>query len=188
MEPTTRDHILDAAQKLAQQRGFHAFSYRDIAAEVGIRGPSIHYYFQSKDDLGAALVERYRLRFSRDRAIIDRSGTARERLQRYTQLFRKTLMDGGKMCLCGMFAAEMSFLPKAMQAGVEGFFVENEGWLAEILEAGKKDKTLNFSGTSDEHAVIILATLEGSLLAARVARRPDRFDSAIATMLKGLAA
>ncbi|HJT14927.1 MAG TPA: helix-turn-helix domain-containing protein, partial [Dongiaceae bacterium] len=55
----TRARILDVAQGLIQQRGYNGFSYRDIADEVGIRAPTIHYYFPAKADLAAALVDRY---------------------------------------------------------------------------------------------------------------------------------
>src|SRR5215475_711205 len=105
MDPATREHILDIAQALVQQRGFAAFSYRDVAAQVGIRAPSIHYHFPSKDDLGVALVERYRQRFTRHRSLIERSGTPAERLDKYVALFRSTVADSAKMCLCGMLAA-----------------------------------------------------------------------------------
>ena len=46
---------MDSAQHLVQTRGYHAFSYADIAEEVGSRKASIHYYFPSKTDLGKAL-------------------------------------------------------------------------------------------------------------------------------------
>ena len=60
---STRDRILDSAQALAQTRGFNAFSYADIAGELGIRKASIHHHFPSKFDLEAELLSRYRLSF-----------------------------------------------------------------------------------------------------------------------------
>lgn len=39
----TRGRILDVAQRLIQDRGYNGFSYRDVAAEVGIRAPTIHH-------------------------------------------------------------------------------------------------------------------------------------------------
>ncbi|MBC7941403.1 MAG: helix-turn-helix transcriptional regulator, partial [Chitinophagaceae bacterium] len=60
----TRERILATAQMLAQQRGFNAFSYADIAAAVGVRKASIHHHFASKGDLELALVQRYRQQFA----------------------------------------------------------------------------------------------------------------------------
>ncbi len=189
MDASTREHILDVAQELAQARGFHAFSYRDIAVKVGIRAPSIHYYFPSKDDLGVALIDRYRERFGRERALVVKAGSAKKRLERYAQLFKQTLLDGGKMCLCGMLAAEISSLPKPMQVGVQGFFAENEAWLAALLELGKVDQSLKaVTGGYARHAASVLATLEGALLAARVAKDPSKFDDTVAILVHSLAA
>jgi TetR/AcrR family transcriptional repressor of nem operon len=188
MDTDTREHILDVAQALAQQRGFNAFSYRDIAATVGIRGPSIHYYFPSKDDLGVALIERYRQQFSRQRATIDRQASARKRLEKYAQLFRATANDAGKMCLCGMLAAEFAALPKAMQVGVRGFFDENEGWLADILELGRSRGEFRFEESSAARAESVLSTLEGAMLSARVARDAGKFDHIVDGLLGSLAA
>jgi len=61
----TAKQILDVAQEMVQTRGYNAFSYADISAQVGIRKASIHYHFPNKSDLGKEVVARYRERFSR---------------------------------------------------------------------------------------------------------------------------
>src|SRR6185369_16920377 len=53
---TTAAQILDAAETLIQTRSYSAFSYQDIADELGIRKASIHYHFATKADLGVAVV------------------------------------------------------------------------------------------------------------------------------------
>ncbi len=55
----TQTAILDTAQELIQRVGVNAMSYADISAVVGIRKASIHYYFPTKYDLIAALLDRY---------------------------------------------------------------------------------------------------------------------------------
>jgi AcrR family transcriptional regulator len=67
----TSEQILDIAQFLVQTRGFNAFSYADIASQLGIRNAAVHYHFRSKTDLGHALVVRYRQTFARALATID---------------------------------------------------------------------------------------------------------------------
>src|SRR5579862_1588267 len=56
---STRDRILDIAQRLIQSRGYNAFSFDDLAEELDIRTASIHYHFPTKADLGIALLRRY---------------------------------------------------------------------------------------------------------------------------------
>ena len=48
--------ILDIAERRMRQTGYNAVSYRDIAAEMGIKSASLHYHFPKKADLGAALT------------------------------------------------------------------------------------------------------------------------------------
>ena len=60
----TASRILDVAERLVQTRGFNGFSYADIAAELKISKPSLHYHFPSKAALGEALIGRYAARFT----------------------------------------------------------------------------------------------------------------------------
>lgn len=50
-----RQQILEAAARHFSDRGFHATSMRDIAADVGFLVGSIYYHFESKDALFVAV-------------------------------------------------------------------------------------------------------------------------------------
>ena len=54
----TRQRILQAAAALFARSGFHGTSTRDIAAEVGIRQPSLFHHFSSKQAMLAELLDR----------------------------------------------------------------------------------------------------------------------------------
>lgn len=54
----TRERILDAALLRFGSRGFEAVSLDEIAAEVGITKQTVLYWFTSKDELLAAVIER----------------------------------------------------------------------------------------------------------------------------------
>src|SRR5260370_11493831 len=51
--------IMDAAERRMQQGGFGGFSFREIAADVGIKSSSVHYYLPTKEDLAAAVNRRW---------------------------------------------------------------------------------------------------------------------------------
>jgi len=54
-----RDAILKAAEARIRRNGFHGFSFRDLAEDVGIKSASVHYYFPTKADLGVSLMRNY---------------------------------------------------------------------------------------------------------------------------------
>jgi AcrR family transcriptional regulator len=55
---TTKDKLMDAAEKLFARRGFHGASLRDITAEAGVDLALVNYHFGSKKQLLAAVLER----------------------------------------------------------------------------------------------------------------------------------
>ncbi len=46
-----RREILDVAEKLFWEKGFHAASMEDVADAIGLTKPAIYHYFASKDDI-----------------------------------------------------------------------------------------------------------------------------------------
>ena len=60
--------ILNVARRLMMERGYNGFSFRDVAAEVGIKSASIHYHFPSKAELAETAARDYREWCSRELA------------------------------------------------------------------------------------------------------------------------
>ena len=54
-----REELLATGLKLFSQRGFHATTIADIAEATGTAHGLVYHYFQSKDDLLSAILERY---------------------------------------------------------------------------------------------------------------------------------
>lgn len=183
----TASRILDAAEQLVQVRGFNGFSYADIAAELHITKPALHYHFAAKSDLGEALISRYSGRFSVALAEIDAGGlSASAKLAAYADLYLQVLRNR-RMCLCGMLAAEYQTLPQPMRDAVIRFFDSNEAWLEDVLDQGRQDGTLQFTGPSCDTARMVVSGLEGAMLVARPYGDIARFQSAAANLLAGLA-
>ncbi|HTX31841.1 MAG TPA: TetR/AcrR family transcriptional regulator [Solirubrobacteraceae bacterium] len=187
-ENGTAERILDIAERLVQTRGFNSFSYADIAAELGITKASLHYHFQSKAELGSALIRRYADRFAESLSGIEHDvPRAPAKLQAYADLYAGVL-QGKRMCLCGVLAAEYQTLPKPMRQAVIRFFDDNQRWLADVLEQGRAEASLGFPGSADDTAQSILSTLEGAMLVARPYGDVDRFNATAHQLLDSLAA
>jgi TetR/AcrR family transcriptional repressor of nem operon len=185
-EADTATAILDVAERLLQVRGYNGFSYADIAAELGVTTAALHYHFASKAELGEAVVARYAARFGDALASVDSaSDDATERLRGYVAIYADVLRHG-RMCLCGMLAADFQTLPAAMRDAVLGFFDTNETWLTWVLKGGAEDGVLSFAGPAEETARVIVSTLEGAMLIARPYDDVARFTAAAGRMIDGL--
>jgi TetR/AcrR family transcriptional regulator, transcriptional repressor for nem operon len=182
----TAERILDSAERLVQTRGFGNFSYADVASELGITKASLHYHFPEKAELGQALITRYAERFSDALSRIDQElPNARAKLEAYAGLYAEVL-QGKRMCMCGVLAAEYQTLPKPMRVAVIRFFDENQTWLVHVLTEGEDDKTLAYSGSKDDVAQSILSTLEGAMLVTRPYGDVGRFDATARQLVAGL--
>jgi TetR/AcrR family transcriptional repressor of nem operon len=182
----TATQILDVAERLVQIRGFNAFSYADVAGELGLTNAALHYHFPSKAELGEALIARYSMRFMGALTDIDESiSNPLRKLDAYTDLYAGVLRSQ-RMCLCGMLAADYETLSPGMQGAVADFFERNERWLAEVLKQGRDDGTLRFPGSPLDEARSIVSGLEGAMLIARSLGDIKRFKSAASHLLTAL--
>jgi TetR/AcrR family transcriptional repressor of nem operon len=182
----TAERILDIAERLVQTRGFNGFSYADISAQLGITKASLHYHFATKDELGAMLITRYRDAFVDALRAIDGEGeSSLHKLNAYVKLYEDVLRRD-RMCLCGMLAAENRTLSREMQTLVHGFFDANERWLATVVDRGRANGELRFSGPAVDQARLLVVALEGAMLVARGCGEPARFTVAAARLLDQL--
>jgi TetR/AcrR family transcriptional repressor of nem operon len=185
-ERPTAERILDIAERLVQTRGFTNFSYADVARELGITKASLHYHFPGKAELGHALITRYAERFEEALARIDDTlPGARAKLEAYASLYADVL-EGKRMCMCGVLAGEYENLPEPMRAAVIRFFDDNQTWLTRVLAEGRREGSLAFSGSTEDVAQTIFGALEGAMLIARPYGDVTRFNAAARLLLSRL--
>jgi TetR/AcrR family transcriptional regulator, transcriptional repressor for nem operon len=181
-QTTTASSILDAAQRMTQAVGYNGLSFRDLAAAVGIKSASVHYHFPSKGLLGAAIARRYTDRLVEHLAQVEaRHGDLDDAMDAYVQVFRTTLEQDGRMCLCGMLAAETDAIPDEVRAEVCRFVDANVQWLAGVFD--KAAEPAASGEDSRAQAMVIFAALEGAMLVARGTGDVASFD-AMAARLK----
>ncbi len=55
--PLTRERVLDAAIRLADQSGIEAISMRKVGQELGVEAMSLYNHVSNKDDLLTGMVD-----------------------------------------------------------------------------------------------------------------------------------
>jgi len=176
MNSNTREMILAAARRTAQAHGYAGLNFRELADEVGIKAASIHYYFPSKADLGAAVAKRY---WEDTAAYLDNLSTQNPDplicLHRYPEMFRRSLESGNRICLCSFMAAEHDDLPQVVKKEIQIFADVNVAWLSNVLSAvGATDPE-----DCERRASAIFAAIAGAQLMARSRSDISLFDSLI---------
>jgi TetR/AcrR family transcriptional regulator, transcriptional repressor for nem operon len=164
----TADEIMDAAERRIREAGYNGFSFRDLAADVGVKSASVHHHFPTKPALAAAVARRYADRFLG--AVEGERGEAL--VGAWRAAFRRALREDGRMCLCGVLGAEAGALPPEVAAEARRFFERGAECLARAhggSPAAARDAGLR-----------VLATLEGAMLLARALGDPAAFDRATA--------
>src|SRR6476661_5042238 len=90
--------IMDAAERRMRIGGFNSFSFREIAADVGVKSSSVHYHFPTKEKLAAAVIHRYTDEVAE---LIDKElATDADPAKVWTRAFRGTLHSAERMCPC----------------------------------------------------------------------------------------
>jgi AcrR family transcriptional regulator len=70
----TREEILDAAWEFAADQGLAGLSLRDVATKVGMRPPSLYWYFESKDAIYDAMYAQGCREFAEQEAAVGYTG------------------------------------------------------------------------------------------------------------------
>ena len=137
----TRSQLLDLGQHLFQTRGYNAFSYRDLAEQIGIRNASIHHHFPTKEALGLAIVARYHewfLEWSHKKLNL----SPPEKVEAFFRLYGRFVRDEGKLCPVGMLENDFHTLPPALQKSTQGLVHEIQAWLIQVLMEGRPEEVV----------------------------------------------
>ena len=166
----TKTEILDLAENLLLDRGFNGFSYADISSVLGIKNAAVHYYFPTKSDLGVAVIQRAKERFTgwtQGERMAGRS--AAEKLEAFFRLYLRFLDAGQQVCLGGALETDFKTLPAEMQVETQKFASTFLVWMEGVLEEGRGKRIFSFPGEAKDQAILILSSLQGALQMTRAA-------------------
>lgn len=91
-DPAKRDQILKGAYQVFSRMGFDAASMNDITKEANVSKGTIYVYFQNKEELFEALIERKRQAlFAEMQTAIEGDDPVEEKLYRYGSLVTRLI-------------------------------------------------------------------------------------------------
>jgi len=176
----TRDRILNSAQRLMQTRSFHGFSFQDVADEVGIRKASLYHYFDSKDAMALAVLDRAagwsKAEFKK---VADREPV--DRLEAYFDMFRTIHGKAERMCPGGSFGAVFDAVSSPMQSALHRFAKLHVDWLEDVVREGLKRGQFDVGDQRPRDvAMQVVAGVQGALLSGRLTSDPHFIDAVAA--------
>lgn len=172
--------ILNIAERRMRQAGYNAVSYRDIASEMGIKSASLHYHFPKKEDLGAALTQRYSDNIAGAlQQISIRETNPEDRIKAFIDIYSVELKQRGLVCLCAVLGAETEGLPEHVSGQIKTFFDKNIDWLTRQYEALGKEAPANDAKTA-------LSLLSGAMIVSASSSDSSIFDAAVSSLTNTL--
>ena len=154
---STREHILQEADRLFYQRGFEGTSFADIAAAVGISRGNFYHHFKTKDEILDTVISR---RITATRAMLDTWTSDNDSPEdRIISFIRILIVNQTKImafgCPVGTLNTELAKLDHASKRHAADIFRLFQDWLAEqFRELGQIER-------ADKLAQHLLARSQG---------------------------
>jgi TetR/AcrR family transcriptional repressor of nem operon len=169
------DEALDAAIACFWQRGLGATSVRDLAAEMGINGPSLYNAFGDKHALFARSLERYAecsMRGNIQR--LENGCSPKKAIREFLHtLIEKSVTDPDRRgCLIVNSALEVSPHDPEFGGMIASYLNEIEAFFRRCVERGQENGEISKNVGARDAARLLLGVVLGIRVAAR--SRPER--------------
>ena len=167
-EPSTKEKLLDAAQRLMLAKGYPATTVDEICEAAGLTKGSFFHYFRSKEDLGKEALDRFYTQSNQaiGDAPFHKNTDPLKRVYGYVdfiiQMFKHP--QAPNACLIGNFSLELSDTHPAFRALCAHYFGQWAKFLKKDLDEAKKKYAPKSSFDTQSLAEHCVAIIEGSFI------------------------
>jgi TetR/AcrR family transcriptional regulator, transcriptional repressor for nem operon len=177
----TRQRIIDAAADLVYERGVAGVSLDDVLRTTGTSKSQLYHYFDDKNDLIHAVIERQRERVLGFHQPELESLSSWDDLQRWRNMIVETQAVRACRygCPLGSLVNELAELDEFARAQLSGAFANWEQILADGLAAMVESGKLRADANTADLAVSVIASLQGGLLLAEMDRSTHPLEVAL---------
>ena len=173
-----RQQLIDAGLKVLIEKGFNGSGVQDITAAAGVPKGSFYNHFESKEALGAEIVDIYGRDNPRRAILADKSLPPLQRLQAHFERLNAVFTDAdfGRGCLLGNFSAELSGQSELIRERLANLYLNWSSDVAAVIAEAQVDGSISTKAPAQELAAFLLDAYEGALLRARVEKNGRAFD------------
>jgi TetR/AcrR family transcriptional repressor of nem operon len=156
-QTTTRDQIIEAADRLFYQKGYEHTSFSDISDAVEISRGNVTFHFKTKDEILEAVIE---LRLDRTQRMLEQWEAKGERCEdRIKSFINILIMNRAKImhygCPVGTLCTELAKLDHSALTHANKLFGLFRDWLS------RQFSLLGFKSEADALAMHLLAWSQG---------------------------
>jgi TetR/AcrR family transcriptional regulator, transcriptional repressor for nem operon len=165
--PGKRERLVAAAAQLLHEQGIERTTLADIAKAADVPAGNVYYYFKTKDEVIAAVVDAHAERIVAALGLIDtRYRTPRSRLKALVREFAARDEDVAEFgCPFGSLCSELGKRVRDSEIAAARLMSLPIEWAVQQFQAlGRRD--------AHDLAVDLLASYEGSALLANTLRDP----------------
>ena len=180
MKEETINTVLDKGTEIVLSKGFNNVGINEILETVGIPKGSFYYYFDSKEDFGLQLIDRYSKKSleTLKRFLEDDSKNPKERILGFYLHMRnhyqqKNYREG---CLLGNCSLELSDLKESYSKKIASALEEWEDVFVKCIEDGQAMGNIQNVMESRKLAGFMLNNWEGALLRMKATKSPKPLD------------
>ncbi len=178
----TRQFIIAQSAPVFNIKGYENTSLSDIQEVTGLTKGSVYGNFADKNELAIAAYQ-YNYDEVADRLVqcVKEAGTAADKLKSILDFYRKNWKNIARLGGCPIVNAAVEADDHAvfLKGHVQKSILDFAGLLQRIIEKGQRTKEFKQDISAQDYAYIMLTTLEGGILLAKIMHSNQRLWMAL---------
>lgn len=130
-----RERLIEAAKFLFHKQGFTGTTLADIAEESHVPLGNVYYYFKTKEDLAAAVIDVRRAEYSTMYELWEQHESSEERLLSYLSFMERNAVEISRSgCPLGSLCLELNKENSILSPKADGMLLNQLDWLCVQFE------------------------------------------------------
>lgn len=178
-----KSKLVETAADLIYRQGWNATGINQILGDAKVPKGSFYYYFQSKEDLGVAIVRHHSQELAEcyRRTLLHESLNGRDAIISFLrERIEQQRNDEWRFgCPVGSFANEVAATAEKIAIACREVFVELLSALEVTIRRGQADGSISNIDRASDLAMLISCQMQGANLLAKTILNPEPLELAV---------